>query len=463
MSENSSLGSKIKEGQERRIREYFDGIKFLWNTPETRFLLNLVIILVTSIGIFFIINYILLQFFSGNLIVSIITVNSLYFFMGFFIFVMLELLVFYMKTRKHPLKPEKVEDLLFPSQKGRGRQRFSHIVLLILGFGLGIIVDLLDLFFFGFLLGNSVFLFSIFYLGFVPVLYGIVFIVSFLAVKGSMESFADNYLDKFRERKSYIALAYPVPFIITIILFYFPRIDVLLFDLGAFFFFVYVLISLLGIFYIIKSKWRLSYAVTSFAASYTLLFSIIIPSYIGTIIDFLGVFVSFGALCFFFIQGQLDGSGDELREFYQAWDEKLNSFNIRSHEDLENEQKRAQLFDTPLDPEIEKAYPKTILSIMLITVLMFGLIFQIMSTLLIIDPSSAVTVISLYIDLFSFLEFLGLITSTIIFIIVIVKRETKKLSKNEKETENTITCPYCNKPTTGKNFCEHCGKKIRST
>lgn len=466
MSENSSFTKKMKEEQIKGIGRYFDGIRFLWNTPETRFFLNLILILISSQVVFFIINFFLLEYFSGNLIISIITINSLYFYMGFFLFVLLELFFFYLNVRKYPVNPEKVKLLsmkYFPSQKSHRGKFLYHSILLILSFGVAALVDLLDLFFFRIIIGNPVFLFSIFFLSFIPILYGIIFIVSFLAVKGSMESFADNYLDKFRERKSYIALAYPIPFVLTFILYFFPRIDVLLFDLSAFFLFVYIFISFLGIIFIIKRNWRISYSVSSFSASYTLLFSIIIPFYIGTFIDLFGVFISFSALCFFFIQGTLEAKGDELREYYSAWDEKLNKFNIQSQEDLNDENKRTQFLKSPMDTKVEKAYSKTMLNLMLITVLMFGMFFQIMSTFLMLDPSSSVTLISLFLDLFSFLEFLGLITGTIIFIILIVWREAKKLSHNEEGEKNTIRCPSCNQMTAVKNYCENCGQKLKSS
>ena len=161
----------------------------------------------------------------------------------------------------------------------------------------------------------------------------------------------------------------------------------------------------------IKKNWRIGWALSQFSASYTILFTILIPYFIGNIIDIFGIFISFIALCFFFIQGTLEEKGDNLKSYYLEW--KKNSSNFKNKK---------------LDPEIRKAYPKTISSLMLLTLTLFGLFFMILPTFTVLSIQEGMTTLSLILEVLSFMENLGFIIGTVLFVIIIAIRESRTIS-----------------------------------
>ncbi len=186
----------------------------------------------------------------------------------------------------------------------------------------------------------------------------------------------------------------------------------------------YMFLSILGLIVIPNRNWRAGYTASQIATSYTVLLVVIIPMFLGSIIDLMGHFASYIAIVFLFIQGNLDGYGDDLRKYYDAWERKLQKFHIFSKEDSRNQTYDRALFDnTPLDTDVPNAYRNFILGLALLLLTLFGFIFHISLVFPLLGTDVGIELLKTQLELVSLPEILGIVLALFLYVILIVFRK----------------------------------------
>lgn len=384
MPEHPSSPKELEEIGIDVVRSWFDGIKFLWRTPETRYLLKLIIALFGSMIIFYWIITILIAIFGLLQINDILAIGELLF-IGWFLFILIELARFYRNDKKYKLFPEKNPRLkmkYWPSKKSK--RGYKRPLFPIIFFGSFLFLSVLSYLF----ISVFIFITELFYIlhtFFLISFIFILFLTAFITARGTIKTFAEKYVEKFQRQRYCFFILLPIPWILFIISYFLWTIRFGILDIIGLSAAVnievamvlYGFIGILGLLALLKQDWRASYTASQISASYTFLFVVLIPVFIGLILDLLGMVVSLLAMVFFFIQGTLDKHGDDLRKYYSAWDKKLQKFHINSEEDIHN-QTYDRKFDTdPLYTDVPNAYRNSILGLVLLLLICFGIIFRI--------------------------------------------------------------------------------------
>ncbi len=153
---DSSWGKEFKSKVVGKVRGWFDGIRFLWQTSETRYLLKLILTLLGLMVISFNILITLVTMFGRTILLygSFLLLHSI--FIGWFLFILIELARFYRNDRKYKLFPERNPILRMKfwhvSRSKTYEKRFKCFSQMILVLFLVLVG--------GFLLSEALFLFS---------------------------------------------------------------------------------------------------------------------------------------------------------------------------------------------------------------------------------------------------------------------------------------------------------------
>jgi len=459
--------SSEKESESRlvgKVCRWFDGIRFLWQTSETRYLLKLILILLG------------LMLFSFSLLIGLITLFGrtillygsfflLYtIFIGWFLFILLELVRFYRNDRKYRLFPERnplLQMKYWHESKAKmyeGRfRRFSYAMLIVFivlwgGFLLSEVLFL----FLGFMeagwlwvvynicLGLLTFYttyFNVlmwFYFGllavFLFIIMGIWFFLGFISVKGTMNASAERFTEKFQRKRYWFFVLLPIPWVFLIgILFWKKELYVVSYLLGGEYgslwviptLYLYVFICVLGFVAFFNRGCQARYTASQLAASYTLLSVIFIPLFTGLFFSLLGTVVSLLAVGYNFIRDTLDGCGDELREYYGDWEKKLQRFGITS-EDIVSKRNYDRTFETtPLETDVPNAYRNLILNLSLLLLAFFGILSLLAPLFLSLGAGIGTESIEIMLNVNSFTEIMGITLALFIYVLVIGFRKQK--------------------------------------
>lgn len=471
------------------VRRQFDGISFLWRTSETRSFLKLLGLLFGFMTIAFAAIYLIIAIFGETNFLIRLNVYVFPFMLILFAIILIEFVRFYQNDRKYNLFPERnplLQMKYWPSTKDTNRRR-----ILILGVGLLFLVlvalfAVVEIFLIAEIYELAALIFSIISIVYLPFMLVLLFITAFITAYGAMKSFGAKYSENLSRQRYWFLIFLPLPWIIFIILF-FSATEVSILSENFFSgevltnwylwgLFTYLFLGVVGLISFLNQKWWVRYTTSQLAASLTFLLVILIPGFIGLAIDLLGFlvggyigpFISFIAIVFFYFQGTLDGYGDELREYYTAWDKKLEQFNIRSEEDVINQKYDKTFERTPLPTSVPNAYRNLLVGLLLLLLTFFGVILVIGSQFSIAGTVEGTDFLDTYLSLTSFLEVagmaIGIFVSTIILVFRGERKEkviTEPLKKVKQPAQEQIFCPQCGVPNKkGNKFCEHCGKQL---
>jgi hypothetical protein len=117
------------------VHRRFDGIKFLWQTPETHYLLKLILVLLGFMIIYTILITILIAIFGLTLLLSGFCFLLQPFFLLCFLFILVELAQFYWNDRKYKRFPERNSLLkmkYWHSRASKGYKRYFLSIIIIL-------------------------------------------------------------------------------------------------------------------------------------------------------------------------------------------------------------------------------------------------------------------------------------------------------------------------------------------
>jgi len=450
-----STESKLKKMVS--VRHYFDGIKFLWQTPETGYLLKLIAILFTSMAIFYTtLTYVIVTFGETMFLIRL-NAYVLPFFLVLFIFIFIKLVRFYRNTKKHALFPErnpllKMKYYSSPDLKDEKKSNLPKIVGILIFLSLLVFVVVTEIFSMReMLLVLASLYFAVSNL--LWIVYGLFFITAFMSAKGTMRLFNAKYSEKIRNKSYWYFLFLPLPWVLFFILLLIPGEVNLVYrtfgGLVVYWFFsavvLYGFLCLTSIFSVLKKNWRVGYTVSQVAASLTFFTVIVIPGIVGYAQDslsmilpliglvqldtsngaspyYLGPIVSLIAMGFLYIQGTLDEFGDKLRKYYAAWDKKLEKFNIKSKEDFQNKTYDKGFDGTPLSTEVPNAYPNLMFGLILLLFTYFGIIFFIGGMFSVLGISIGTEQINSFLFLSSFFGFGGIILGLFVYTIIIAFR-----------------------------------------
>jgi hypothetical protein len=137
---------------------------------------------------------------------------------------------------------------------------------------------------------------------------------------------------------------------------------------------------------------------------------------------FLGPVISLTVVLLLYIKGALDKWGDNLREYYVAWDKKLEMFNIKSEEDVKNQTYDKTFDETPLTTDVSNAYPDLIFGLIILLLTFFGIIFTTGAMFTVLGPTAGVAEIEGFLFLNSFFSFWGIILGLFVYTVIIVFR-----------------------------------------
>jgi hypothetical protein len=437
------------------IRGYFDGIKFLWQTPETRYILKLIAILLGSMTIFYTTLTIIIQSFGETRFLIRLNLYALPFFLVLFIFIFIEHIRFYRNGKRYSLFPEKnpllkMKYMYYPELKDEKRSNLLKKVGILLFVFLFVFVALTEIFFMMEMRLVLLSIYSAVFFSIIWIVYGLLFLTAFISAQGTMRQFNEKYSERIRNRSYLFLIFLPLPWVVFFILLliagevlFFYRIFgglVILWFVSAQILFGFLCLT--SIFSIIKKNWRVGYTVSQVASSLTFFTVIIIPGIVGYVQDSLnfllpliglvqldttggasnlslGPIVSLMAMGFLYIQGALDENGDKLREYYAAWDKKLIQFNINSEEDFRN-QTYDKAFDvTPLRTEFPNAYSNLMFKLILLVFTFFGIILETGGMFSVLGVSIGMEQISDFLFISSYLGFWGIILGLFVYTIII--------------------------------------------
>ncbi|MFX0070907.1 MAG: zinc ribbon domain-containing protein [Candidatus Hermodarchaeota archaeon] len=468
------------------VRGQFDGIKFLWNIPEIRYFLILMTMLLVSIVVFNIILIALYQSLGAmNLTVIRIEVYGDFVLLGLFLYLMIDLFFFYKTATSSKEFPEKnqylkMKFLSLIEEMNYQKLKKKRSILLII-----VIVFIIVLALFLLVFPQSEFFtyFGIFLLSIYVILYFSAFVIvgilAFMATRGTMESYEDKYSEKIHRKWYWTVLLLPIPWIIFLI-FFFTFSYIRMLDTAASFtiyaaIFIYVILGILGLIVLLKKNWRTGYTVSQVSASFTVVFAIMIPFFVGLVVDIMGPIISFIALIYLFIQGTLNDTGNELKGYYLAWDNKLQNFNIKSEQDLSS-RNYEEFKSTPLKTDVPNAVKDLALGLIILTYNLFVYLYLVMKIFL-LSGEAGITFIEIILYFISIVETIAIICAIILFTFIIIKRQAKKLfgeepKANEKKPIKTkdkpqkiqytefLTCPKCGRNVKRAKFCENCGAQL---
>ena len=427
------------------VHRRFDGIKFLWQTPETHYLLKLILVLLGFMIIYTILITILIAIFGLTLLLSGFCFLLQPFFLLCFLFILVELAQFYWNDRKYKRFPERNSLLkmkYWHSRASKGYKRYFLSIIIILNvilLGVFLFINVFHIprlgVFYSMYLGlidNSLF-FDVIFVSFIHIPSGIYFLMGFITTRGIMKLFEKRYVEKFQQQWHWFFILFPIPWIFLIgISVWLKELYDLSHILGGEFgssgvsaaLYSYMFLSILGLLVIPKRNWRAGYTASQIATSYIFLLVVIIPMFLGSIIDLMGHFASYIAIVFLFIQGNLDGYGDDLRKYYDAWERKLQKFHIFSEEDSRNQTYDRALFDnTPLDTDVPNAYRNFILGLALLLLTLFGFIFHISLTFPLLGTEVGIELLKTQLELLSLPEISGIALAIFLYVILIVFRK----------------------------------------
>ncbi|MFX0091214.1 MAG: zinc ribbon domain-containing protein [Candidatus Hodarchaeota archaeon] len=467
MAETASDINEFHELIPAAIRAYFDGTKFLWRTAETRYLLKLIAFLFG----FMIVGFTILAFLVSLNFPPHIVFYALLFFLALFLFIIIELARFYWYDRKYNLFPERnpfLEMKYWPSKMNEKRKRFRLTLLIgsLVFVFLLLLVAIVEIFSLTF---EFVLTLAIVRLVIVFLFYFTLLTTAFVTANGTMRIFKAKYSESLKRKRFLVYILFPLPWIFLYIAFFeIPQLIVpflpepetlttleailnvpveILFEflMG---FFMYVFLCLLGLIALLKQKWRVDYTISQVSASIVFLIIIVIPGIIGFVISLLGTLISLLAMAFFYIQGALDEYGDELRQYYSAWDKKLEMFRITSEEGMLN---RPEAFDkTPLPTNVPNAYRNLIFGIGLLFLTYFSIIFLIGIELAVMGLDWGSIYMRTLLIVNSFLEIVGISLGIFVTSLIFVFYRQQKIS-----------CSKCGSPNKPKdNFCVYCGQRL---
>ncbi|MFX1465887.1 MAG: hypothetical protein ACFFA5_05395 [Promethearchaeota archaeon] len=457
--EEISVSTKLRLKKMVSVRRYFDGIKFLWQIPETRYLLKLIVILLTSMTIFYTTLTLLIVTFGETRFLLRFNLYGLPFFLVLFLFIFIKLVRFYRNTKKHALFPErnsllKMKYYSSPDLKAKKESRLPKIVVILIFLFLLVFVFATEFFFVYEMHLVLISIYAAVFLSFIWIVYGLLFITAFMSARGTMRLFNATYSERVRNKSYWFFIFLPLPWILFFIL-YFIAGEVLFFYriFGGFVILwflsaqvLYGFLCLTSIFSLLKKNWRVGYTVSQVAASLTFFTVIIIPGIIGYVQDslstilpliglgqidtsggasnfYLGPLVSLLAMGFLYIQGTLDDYGDKLREYYAAWDNKLETFNIKSEEDFQNQTYDKVFDDTPLSTEVPNAYPNLIFGLILLLFTFFGIILESGAMFSVLGVAIGTEQITDFLFISSYLEFWGIILGLFVYTVIISFRK----------------------------------------
>jgi len=470
MGENSSLYKNLDEVSAEYVRGYFDGIKFLWQTPEFRYYIKLLVILLVSLGIYYTIAFLLSNFLGEfNLITLIFLLGVGRLLLIVFLYIVIELLFFYRNARSYKNFPEKNKFLKMKYWDSSKYALSTRKIRLTLFFTIFIVLSLFlvaEIVFYNiltqivqlimFILGAFLFFSSMAIMG----------ILAFMATRDKMQSFEEKHSEKFYKNQSWSFFLFPIPWIFFLLMLftfqYIRAVDVMLFAILGFLSFMFLILGFIGIPALIKKNWRSGYTISHISAIYTIVAAILIPFIIGMFVNLAGPIISFIIIVFFFIQGTLDDIGDELRKYYADWDKKLQKFNIKSKEDISNQTYEEPFLITPLSSDSENAISNLAVSLIILIYTLYTFITLIANSLLyeIEEGTIILEIILLYI---SGVEFFGILIAVIIFTFVIIIRQSRKYSKVEtvrSPGKSYIICSNCKQNVKADKFCEKCGTRL---
>ena len=472
--ENSSTLNELEKKPGKYIRSKFGGIKFLWKTPKFRLFIKLMILLLISMVVLNGILYFLFSIFGRmNLILITIELISDAAFLGLFLYLMIDLIIFYRNSKKYKLFPEKNKYLQMKywssiETKSQKKLRKKRVILL-----LGIIVITIFIGVVPLYLArvNLLLIFSMILFGTLVFLYYssllIIGILAFMATKGMMESFENRYSEKFHRKWYWSVLLLPIPWLISIFIiynYYYIRLfdDIVFSRTMGVLAFIYLALGIIGFLALFKRNWRSGFTVSHISATLTILSVIIIPFFIGIVIDIMGTIVSFIALVFFFVLGTLNENGNELNEYFEAWDNKLKNFNIKSEQDIQSQNYDKSFESTPLTTDVPNAVCDLAIGLIVLTYTLFVFLHLVMKSLL-LSGETGILMISIILYFISIVESFAIISAIIIFTIIIILRQAKKDVKERTKTlevTSYLICPNCKQNVEHGKFCEKCGAKL---
>ncbi|MFX0062989.1 MAG: zinc ribbon domain-containing protein [Candidatus Hermodarchaeota archaeon] len=471
------------------VRRQFDGITFLWRTSETRSFLKLLALLFGFMTIAFTAIYLIIAIFGVTNFFIRLNVYVFPFMLILFVIILIEFVRFYQNDRKYNLFPERnplLQMKYWPSTKDTNRRRMLILSVGLLFLILVALFAVVEIFLIAeiyvwaeliFVIGSTVLL---------PLMLVLLFITAFITAYGAMKSFGAKYSEKLAQQRYWFLIFLPLPWIIFIILF-FSATEVSILSENFFSgevltnwylwgLFTYLFLGVVGLITFLNQKWWVRYTASQLAASLTFLLIILIPGFIGLAIDLLGLLVggylgpliSLILIVFFYFQGTLDGYGDELNEYYAAWDKKLEQFNIKSEEDIINQKYDKTFEQTPLPTSVPNAYRNLIGGLLLLLLTFFGVIFVIGSQFSILGTAEGAYFLELYLPVTSFLEVAGMAIGIFVSTIILVfrgERKEKVIPESSKEIKQPIQqqifCSQCGAPNKPEStFCVNCGKKL---
>ena len=416
------------------VHRQFDGIIFLWQTPETRYLLKLIMTVLGSMIVYFGILWILIKLFGTFLILGRAAAFGNPFFLLWVLFILIVLARSYWNDRMYKLYPERNHLLkmkYWPSTKSKIYKRHLFPIIFFGSLLFGIV-------YFIFLKNSFPYhggLYSALNISLTFITYPVLFIMAFFAVRGIMKAFEKRYVEKFQRQRYWFFVLLPISWILFFIFSYTVMtykswISENLTGHSTFLFAVaiglYGVLVILGLLALLNRDRRGGYTASQISVSYVFLFVLIIPFFIGLIFDLLGPIISFLAMTFLFIQGTLDARGDDLRKYYGAWDKKLQQFHINSEEEILKHTYDRAFDTTPLDTEVPNAYRNTILSSFLLLLAGFGVLSNvgfIAVTVCLVDPIESIKLAIIAAEgdfaLWSAFEQWGIILALFIYAIVI--------------------------------------------
>ncbi len=425
MTKMPDLSSRPRELEEMGIaivRRQFDGIKFLWQIPEIRYLLKLIVALFGFMIIYTSLITILIAIFGLTSPLFGYSVLLLPLFLGSFLFILMELAKFYWSNRKYRRLPERnplIKTKFKTSIEFKGYKKyFLYIVIILAVILLGGFL-FLNIFyrnghwlwtFYSMYYGLLDTIIEEFFMSFTYIYIGIYFLMGFVTARGTMQSFEKLYVEKFHRHWYWYFIFLPIPWIFLIVISVWIRelydiSHILGGQLGSTWvtaaIYLYMLLCIFGLLAIPRRNWRAGYTTSQIAASYTFLFVILIPVLVGSVIDLIGPVISYAITIFLYIQGNLDGYGDDLRVYYDA-------FRNRTYGD-----------NTPLDTEVLDIYRNLILGLVLLLLTLFGFFFQISLIFPIFGMEVGIKALETQLELVSLPEIMGITLALFLYVTVI--------------------------------------------
>ncbi|MFX1535990.1 MAG: zinc ribbon domain-containing protein [Promethearchaeota archaeon] len=427
MEEHFSVTNGSQEVKKGVMKRYFDGIKFLWQTAETRYLLILTTILFGSMIASFVILFLIRTYEETNLLIRL-TVYVQPFFYALLGLILIELTIFYQNGKK----------LLV--DRSKDKKGFRRIVLIII-FGALLVITAFTEFALGdvyFLLASIV---SFGLLGFTILLFVLLFVTGFITARGTMNSFQVQYSKRFQQQRNLFYISVLIPWIFF--LGFFVGIQILgdIYVLLAFVSFAALLIfgflGLVGVISFLKLDYWTGYGVSSISSFLAFLFILLIPSLIGIVYDVLAPIVSFIVLSFFFIQGTLNSLGNDLREYFKSSDE------------------------THIPTKVPNVYRNFVIGFTLFLLTFFAIILTIGVEFPIWGAAKGIEYLGWYL-IATNLEIDGITAGIIISTISIVFLRARKQKKAiMPPTQQQIFCSVCGAPNKPEStFCVNCGKQL---